>query len=207
MGSIIPSWNTPVDGHIEQRELTDDPGTDRGGRDSVAVSMSSVELTPSAAAAMISIGDTVTFEELYAQQYQPMVRLAHTLVDTQQRAEEVVQDAFAAIYERYDRLERPHAYLRVTVLNGCRRVLRRRMLRRAQPIPPAQNGELEFNHVVDAIRRLPHRQRSVVVLRYDLQLTDGEIAETLRMPIGTVKSSLHRALDALRKELTDARSI
>ena len=68
-----------------------------------------------------------------------MVRLAHTLVDTQQRAEEVVQDAFAAIYERYDRLERPEAYLRVSVLNGCRRVLRRRLLRRAQPIPPGPN--------------------------------------------------------------------
>jgi RNA polymerase sigma-70 factor (sigma-E family) len=156
---------------------------------------------------MISIGDIVTFEELYAQQYQPMVRLAHTLVDTQQRAEEVVQDAFAAIYERYDRIERPDAYLRVTVLNGCRRVLRRRMLQRAQPIPPGQNGELAFNHVVDAIRRLPHRQRSMVVLRYDLQLTDAEIADTLRVPLGTVKSSLHRALGALRKELTDARSV
>jgi DNA-directed RNA polymerase specialized sigma24 family protein len=80
--------------------------------------MSSVEFTHSAAAAMISVGELVTFEELYARQYLPMVRLAYTLVDTQQRAEEVVQDAFAAMYERYDRVERPEAYLRVTVLNG-----------------------------------------------------------------------------------------
>jgi DNA-directed RNA polymerase specialized sigma24 family protein len=72
--------------------------------------MSSLEFTPSAAAAMISVGDVVTFEELYARQYLPMVRLAHALVDTQQRAEEVVQDAFAAMYVRYDRLERPEAY-------------------------------------------------------------------------------------------------
>jgi RNA polymerase sigma-70 factor (sigma-E family) len=168
--------------------------------------MSSIELVPSATAAMISIGEVVTFEELYAQQYRPMVRLAHALVDTPQRAEEVVQDAFAAIYERYDRVERPEAYLRVAVLNGCRRVLRRRMLRRAQPIPRGQDGELPFNHVVDAIQRLPHRQRSMVVLRYDLQLTDAEIAETLEVPIGTVKSTLHRALGALRKELSDERS-
>jgi RNA polymerase sigma-70 factor (sigma-E family) len=168
--------------------------------------MSPIELVPSAAAAMISVGDAVTFEELYAQQYVPMVRLAHTMVDTPQHAEEVVQDAFAAIYERFDRIERPEAYLRVTVLNGCRRVLRRRMLRRAQPIPPGQDGELSFNHVVDAIRRLPHRQRSMVVLRYDLQLTDAEIAETLEVPIGTVKSTLYRALGALRKELSDERS-
>jgi DNA-directed RNA polymerase specialized sigma24 family protein len=169
--------------------------------------MSSVEFTPYAAAAMISVGDVVTFEERYAQQYLPMVRLAYTLIDTRQRAEDVVQDAFAAVYERYDRLERPEAYLRVSVLNGCRRVLRRRMLRRAQPIPPGHNGELVFNHVIDAVRRLPHRQRSMVVLRYDLQLSDAEIAETLEVPLGTVKSTLHRALGTLRKELCDARSV
>ena len=149
-------------------------------------------------------GDTdlvVTFEELYAEQYAPMVRLAHTLVDTVPRAEEVVQDAFAAVYERFDRLDQPAAYLRVCVLNNCRRVLRRRMLRRRQPDAPVADGELGFNHVVDAIRRLPNRQRSMVVLRYDLQLTDAEIADTLGVPIGTVKSTLHRAIAALRQEL------
>ncbi len=164
--------------------------------------MAALDLTTTAAAAMISAGETVTFEELYARQYRPMVRLAFTLVDTRQRAEEVVQDSFAAVYERYDRLDNPEAYLRVTVLNGCRRVLRRRILRRRHPAPPGQDSELGFNHVVDAIRRLPHQQRSMVVLRYDLQLTDAEIAETLDVPLGTVKSTLHRALATLRKEIT-----
>ena len=151
---------------------------------------------------MICVGEIVTFEELYAQQYAPMVRLAHTLVDTRQRAEEVVQDAFAAIYERYDRLDRPEAYLRVSVLNGCRRVIRRRMLSRRHPTPPSDDVDLGASHVVDAIRRLPHKQRSMVVLRYDLQLTDAEIAETLGVPIGTVKSTIFRALGALRQELS-----
>lgn len=146
--------------------------------------------------------DTVTFETLYEQRFVPMVRLAYTLVDTRQQAEEVVQDAFAAVYERFHRLENPEAYLRVTVLNGCRRVLRRRMLSRRQPVPPTEDGELGASHVLDAIRRLPHRQRSMVVLRYDLQLTDREIAATLGVPIGTVKSTIHRALAELRKELS-----
>lgn len=151
---------------------------------------------------MITIGDTMSFELLYERQYAPMVRLAHTLVDTRQRAEEVVQDAFAAVYERYDRIDKPEAYLRTTVLNGCRRTLRRRMLSRRQPIPPSYDGELAYNHVVDAIRRLPHRQRPMVVLRYDLQLTDTEIASTLGVPVGTVKSTLHRAIATLREEIT-----
>ena len=61
--------------------------------------MSTAQSAP-AVPIMISVGEVVTFEELYAQQYTPMVRLAHTLVDTRPRAEEVVQDAFAAVYER-----------------------------------------------------------------------------------------------------------
>ncbi len=146
--------------------------------------------------------EPVTFEALYERQFRPMVRLAYTLVDTRQQAEEVVQDAFAAVYERFHRVENPEAYLRVTVLNGCRRVLRRRMLSRRQPIPPAEDGQLGASHVVDAIRRLPHKQRSMIVLRYDLQLTDREIADTLGVPIGTVKSTIHRALAELRKELS-----
>lgn len=146
--------------------------------------------------------DRVGFEALYQQRYATMVRLAANLVDTRGQAEEVVQDAFAALYERFDRVEHPEAYLRVTVLNGCRRVLRRRMLSRRQPVPPEEDGELGASHVVDAIRRLPHRQRSMILLRYDLQLTDHEIADTLEVPIGTVKSTIHRALAELRKELT-----
>jgi len=164
--------------------------------------MSPIGLTPTAAAAVLTVAGTVSFEELYARQYPAMVRLAFALVDTRQRAEEVVQDSFAAVFERYDRLDNPEAYLRVTVLNSCRRVLRRRVLRRNQPVPPSQDGEMTFNHVIDAIQRLPHKQRSMVVLRYDLQLTDAEIAETLGIPIGTVKSTLHRALVTLRKEIT-----
>lgn len=166
--------------------------------------MSTTGLPHIAAAGMIALGEVVTFEELYAQQYRPMVRLAFALVDTPGQAEEVVQDAFAAVYERYDRLDHPTAYLRTTVLNGCRRVLRRRVLSRRHPTPPGEDGALGYNHVVDAIRRLPNKQRSMVVLRYDLQLTDAEIADTLGIPVGTVKSSLHRALASLRKELSDA---
>ena len=164
--------------------------------------MATIDVPLTQPAVVVPVGETVSFEALYEHAYQPMVRLAFTLVDTRPQAEEVVQDSFAAVYERFERLDNPEAYLRVTVLNGCRRVLRRRMLSRRQPIPPTEDGALGASHVVDAIRRLPHKQRSMVVLRYDLQLTDTEIADTLDVPLGTVKSTLHRALAELRKELS-----
>lgn len=142
------------------------------------------------------------FESLYQREFRPMVRLATALVDAPEQAEEVVQEAFAALFLRYRVVEHPVAYLRVCVLNGGRRVLRRRRLLRQQPPPAEEYGSLGFNHVVDAVRRLPTKQRNVVMLRYELQLSDQEIADTLGIPLGTVKSTLHRALARLRNEVT-----
>lgn len=141
------------------------------------------------------------FEVLYQREFRPMVRLATALVDSAEQAEEVVQEAFAAVYLRYRTLANPVGYLRVCVLNGGRRVLRRRRVMRRQPVLTEEHGDLGFNHVVDAVRRLPARQRSVVMLRYELHLSEAEIADTLGMPVGTVKSTLHRALARLRTEI------
>jgi RNA polymerase sigma factor (sigma-70 family) len=57
------------------------------------------------------------------------------------------------------------------------------------------------DHVIDVVRHLPPKRRALVVLRYYSGLTDAEIAETTGLPVGTVKSTLHRALAELRKEL------
>jgi RNA polymerase sigma factor (sigma-70 family) len=114
-----------------------------------------------------------------------------------------LQDAFAALYLRYRVVAMPLPYVRASVLNGSRKVLRRRKILRRAPAQPEADGELVYNHMIDAVRRLPPRQRAAVVLRYDLQLTDGEIAETLKVPIGTVKSTLHRAIARLRLEASN----
>ena len=143
------------------------------------------------------------FDMLYHREFNGLVRLAMVLVDNQEQAEEVVQDAFAGLYLKYQQVSTPLAYVRASVLNGSRKVVRRRMLVRRSPTPASEDTELVYNHVIDAIRRLPARQRAAVVLRYELQLTDSEIAETLTMPIGTVKSTLHRALARLRQEVTN----
>ncbi len=142
------------------------------------------------------------FDTLYHREFAGLVRLAMVLVDSQEQAEEVVQDAFAALYLKYRLVSTPLPYVRASVLNGSRKVLRRRLLTRRLPTDPQPDGALVYNHVIDAVRRLPARQRAAVVLRYELQLTDAEIAETLKMPIGTVKSTLHRAIVRLREEVT-----
>lgn len=149
-----------------------------------------------------TLADTPThpFEELYRSEALNMVRLAFLMVGSQQHAEEIAQDAFAQVLERWERIERPGAYLRTCVVNGCRTVHRRRLLdRRAEAADRRPHAVLETNHLSDALGSLPARQRSAIVLRYYGDHSEEEIAEVLGVRPGTVKSLLHRGLAQLRK--------
>jgi RNA polymerase sigma-70 factor (sigma-E family) len=150
-----------------------------------------------------------------------MVRLALLLVDDLASAEDVVQDAFGALHRRWSTLTTDQAavaYLRTSVVNGARSALRRRRtvrayLRSLDAEPHAdQLGESaevptlvadEQRLLVEAIRRLPTRQREVIVLRYWGDLAEAEIASTLGISIGSVKSSASRGRDALAAILAD----
>lgn len=150
-------------------------------------------------------------ELIYREQRLRMVRLALLLVDDRETAEDVAQDAFAALHRRWDSLATEDAavgYLRVCVVNGARSVLRRRRTVRrhaSQPddlltASPADGGVLlaeEHREVIAALHRLPARQREVIVLRYWSELTEAQIAAALRISIGSVKSSASRGRDAI----------
>lgn len=141
----------------------------------------------------------------YRRLYPSLVRLAILLVDTTERAEEIVQDAFARAYPKWHRIVRHDAYMRSTVINLCRKAHRRRSVARRAPqypVPDAPGAGEVADHVYDAVRALPSPMREIVVMRYYLQASDAEIAATLRLPAGTVKSTLHRARTILRRELT-----
>jgi len=141
-------------------------------------------------------------ESAYQRLYPQLVRLAFFLVDTIELAEEAVQDAFAKAYPKWARVEHADTYMRMAVMNTCRKVQRRRTLMRRSPTQRTDDVALGADHVADVVRRLPLPLRQVVVLRYYLQLSDPEIAKTLGMPIGTVKSTLHRARAQMREELS-----
>lgn len=163
-------------------------------------------------------GPPPTLTELYRARRLDMVRLALFLVDDLHTAEDVVQDAFAAVCRTYGTslhgLQDPGAYLHTAVVNAARSVLRRRRTARAytppHPVsgPPVDEGLLlaeEHRHVLDALAQLTRRQREVLVLRYWSELTEAQIAQTLGLSRGTVKSTASRALDALEKKLEAGR--
>lgn len=135
-----------------------------------------------------------------------MLRMATLLVGSSSVAEEVVQDAFATVAERWHEIERPGGYLRTTVVNGCRQILRRREAEsRANRRAVVEDVAELPTHLVDlrqALGTLNDRQRIVIVLRYFVDVSDEDIAEILDVRPATVRSVAHRAFVVLRKELT-----
>lgn len=144
------------------------------------------------------------FDDLYRDQYGPLVRLAALLTGSAAVAEEVVQDAFVRCRSAIEVADRPAAYLRVAVVNGCRSVQRRRALaldRRPWTGAIPATADAEVHELADVLAMLPARQRSVLVLRYYADLSETEIAEVLGCRPGTVKSLAHRGLARLRELL------
>jgi RNA polymerase sigma-70 factor (sigma-E family) len=154
-------------------------------------------------------------EELYATHYRRLVRLSVLLVRDVETAEEVVQDSFVAMHGKWRRLREPDkalAYLRQTVVNRSRSVLRRRVVaaRHVSPSLPDHPGADESavaterrTEVLDALRALPQRQREVLALRYYLDLSEAQIAETLGISRGAVKSHASRGAASLRELLEE----
>ena len=155
-------------------------------------------------------------ERLYATHYRPLVRLAVLLVRDQETAEEVVQDSFVAMHGRWRTLTEPDkglAYLRQTVVNRSRSVLRHRgVAARHAPTLAARDvtddgarERAQRQAVLDALQQLPRRQREVLVLRHYLDLDEATIAAELGISRGAVKSHASRAAATLRTLLEEPR--
>ena len=111
----------------------------------------------------------------------------------------------------------PQYYLRTAVINGCRTTLRRwRLIRRhaeqqgqQSACPPLTTEEAALldedrRRVLKALATLPRRRREVLVLRFYLEMSEAEIADTLGISPGTVKSTAARGLAALARQLREA---
>src|SRR4051794_14229839 len=143
------------------------------------------------------------FSAFYLARYEPMVRLAVLLVDHRSHAEDVAQDAFSKLFERWATVRDPPAYVRGAVVNRSLDVQRRRRLARLRPIPPAPPAPPPDEPLDDVLRTLSPRQRTVVVLRFYEDLTIEAIADAMSTRPGTVKSLLHRALTHLHEVIDE----
>ena len=155
-------------------------------------------------------GAELEFREFFAAEYGRLRGLGFLLTSDWAQAEELAQDALVRTYRAWSRVrdsERPGAYARKVLVNRHRSLLRRaaveaRHLAGRRPEEAVQ-PDLGTDGLVlwSAVRRLPAKQRAVLVLRYHQDLPEAEVARLLRLPLGTVKSLAHRGLVRLRTEL------
>jgi RNA polymerase sigma-70 factor (ECF subfamily) len=140
---------------------------------------------------------------LYAMHWPRAQRAAYLVVHDAAAAEDIAQEAFLAAVDGLDRFDRrrPFApWLHRIVVNRAIDWGRREALRAGEPeehaAPSHTNGPA--GELMPALAKLPPEQRAVVVLRYLLEYTPGEIGRMLELPRGTVNSRLRRGLDRLR---------
>jgi len=154
---------------------------------------------------------------MYGTQYRPLVRMSAMLLGDTGAAEEVVQESFIAVHAAWRRLrdiDKAVPYLRRSVLNRSRSILRHRMVTdrhmpvREPDMPSAEQGaiaQFERSAVIEALRSLPARQREALVLKFYLELSEEEIAAAMKISTGAVKSHTSRGKAALRTALEPER--
>lgn len=148
----------------------------------------------------------------YEEHASALARLAFLLTGDPVLAEDLVHEAFARALARFPRLRRPQslrAYLQRTVVNLAGKQARRGRTERAflaqadvTDAAAASEPDVEVrDQLWSALRRLPHRQRAALVLRFYEDLSERDTARLLGCRTGTVKSLVHRALAAMREEM------
>ena len=144
------------------------------------------------------------FATFYAKELDGQVRRAFLLVGSNEAANDVVHDAFVAVYRRWDQLDNPGPYLNRVVLNGCRELARQRgrherALRRVRTV----DDEFDASDTLDdVLKGLPFNHRAAIVLRFYGQLSVAEIADALGARPGSVGPWIERGLKKMRRALS-----
>jgi len=150
-------------------------------------------------------GSEAAVEELFARHWPDAYRTALLIAHDRAAAEDIAQEAFLAALRalpRFDRRRPLRPWLHRIVVNRAIDWARARRLRaevtaESLPEPVAPPVDLGLGEIGPALARLTPEHRAVVVMRYLLEFTPGEIAAALEIPRGTVNSRLRRGLDAL----------
>jgi RNA polymerase sigma-70 factor (sigma-E family) len=169
-----------------------------------------------------STGESVTsatgddgqdFEVFFTRYQRDLARLGYVLTGDHAAADDVVADALIAAWQHWDRVcatDSPIAYVRRMVINMAAsrvrsRVRERRGLLALLPGIEHLASVADSAAVIDvrvALKDLPPGRRACIVLRYAFDLSEAEVAETLQISVGTVKSQTSKAATQLRYALT-----
>ena len=161
------------------------------------------------AVARVATTQTGDFAAVYAATHVSALRLAYLLCGDRDRAEDAVAEAFVRVYRQMRRgeIRNPAAYVRRTVVNEVNSRFRRLALERREAakrsgddrgVRSPDDSLADTDEMFTALRQLPERQRTAIVLRFNEDLPEKAIAEAMGISTGTVKSTLHRGMERLR---------
>jgi RNA polymerase sigma factor (sigma-70 family) len=159
-------------------------------------------------------GSREAFEELFSRYQEPLYGFFRRRVDSRERAEDLVQETFAAVIRATSRYE-PRALFRTylygiafKLLAADRRKQARSALSAESGQEPARDNPLDAAlWVRQALHSLDPSEREILMLREYEQLSYAEIAELLRLPLSTVRSRLFRSRTALKSFLEPAEKL
>ena len=157
-------------------------------------------------------GDADAFAAIVSEHESMVYSLAYHFFNDRSRAEEIGQEVFLQLYRSLASIESPSHlvhWLRQVTTRRCIDVVRRSKHLRLVPLDTIQEAQakdrgadpLLDRKLRQLIAALPDVQRAIVTLRYQEDLDPSEICRIVDMPVNTVKSHLHRALQALRRKL------
>ena len=166
-------------------------------------------------------GDQQAKEVLYTETCQHMFFLAKSIVKSDEEAMDIIHDSYICVFQKLDNIKNLSgfkSYLRTTVVNRCKNYLsKKKPLYLSDMTEDGEDFELEDidgeipdellenKDVIECVRRvvesLPEEQRMCVILRYYDEMSLQEIADTLEVSLGTVKSRLSRASKKMRDEI------
>ena len=144
------------------------------------------------------------FEEFYREEYPAVFRATFAFCGNRELAQDSTQEAFSRALARWQRLKVNSwagGWVMTTSFNLCRKQLRRRLARSATSAPAQEidiGGRLD---IIEALRRLPDRQRQAVILFYLSDHPVSAVADLMGISDGAVKSHLSRAREALKGSL------
>jgi RNA polymerase sigma factor (sigma-70 family) len=158
-----------------------------------------------------AVAEPLSFEVFFDTEARTLFRRLCTVTGNSAEAEEIMQDAFLALWERWDRVARmddPTGYLYRTAMNVFRKRSRRALLAVRRALAPASEPQPfseidERQDVVSALGKLTPRQRAAVVLTDVLDYSSEEAGRALGITPGTVRGLASRARDTLRQEVAE----
>jgi RNA polymerase sigma-70 factor (sigma-E family) len=156
------------------------------------------------------LADDAAFRTFVQENGATLLHAARLLTGDHHRGEDLVQTALTRVYLKWDRIDAPLAYARKALVTAHIDSSRRRWWgeRPTETLPEVaagESGDVGAADERDELRRLlaglSPRERAVIVLRYYCDLSEQDAADTLGIPVGTVKSTCSRALARLRVEI------